>query len=372
MNEIKTVGPNLKSYYYYTNNKASEEDVKGVIVIASGMEGTGSLYNQIGDMLDEKGYALYANDELGYGKSGKIIAKVGYKNWRRKDSYFAAYNIHALVEQAKRDHPNSPVYLIGNDFGAMLSLVAAKEFPENIDKLITIGWGLPRLQDVGFLITAYIRKFFLADANPCKAGHFGKNKTLAIRFERHEKYSWLSSDLDEVKRIRDAGYLDTPGSIGHYFFYYARKLRTPVFMNFHKSNKELPILFLSGRQDLTTLRGMKTKGLARFYKLKGFKNVDCAIVDGRHELLFEKNREENLDSILQWIETGRLPNEKINEEPQIIEKETDYIGEIEVVGKAKETPAPETKVTSIEVEPVIDTSELREAEDDDLKINVKK
>lgn len=301
MMENRAVGPNLKTYFYYTNSMAEQKDVKGIIIIATGIEATGSVYDEIGDYLDQKGYAMYAIDEWGYGKTGKLV-KNNYKNWDAQSSHFAAYNIHALSVLAKSKHPDAPVYLIGNDFGAMLSLYLIKEFPEVIDKVVTIGWGTPRMQDYGFLFTSWLRKVFFYDKSVSKIAHFSKNKRLAIHFERSDKYSWLSSDLEQVKKIRNAGYIDEAGTVGHYFHYYRRKVKTPLYTRLKKCDRKTPMLFMSGDSDLLTLKGRKTKALERYYKNKKFNNVTSMIVPGRHELLFEKNRFENIDIILNWLD----------------------------------------------------------------------
>ena len=374
MQEIKGVGPNIKTYYYYTNEMANAEKVKGSIIIATGIEATGSIYDEIGDYLDSKGYAMYAIDEWGYGKTGKVT-KQTYKNWRRGQSYFAAYNIHSLAVTAKKEHPEAPVYLLGNDFGAMLSQILVKEFPEAVDKVIYVGWGMPRAQDYGFLLTAYIRKLFFYDAAVAKLAHFSKNKRLALRFETKDKYAWLTSDKEQLKKIEDAGYIDDAGTVGHYFYYYARKFRTPNFMSLRKCNKSTPMLLLSGENDLTTLHGRKTKALAKFYRRKKFTDVSCVIVPGRHELLFETNRFEVMDLILDWLETGETPNSKIveNNLPSVDTEET-Y--DVEVLGTDK---APEGTNEGIKVEEAIDVEEVTaptynefEEAEDDLRIDTNK
>ena len=374
MKEHKSVGPNFKTYYYYTNEKAEEKDVKGSIIIATGVEGTGALYDEIGEYLSSKGYAMYAIDEWGYGKTGKVV-KTAYKNWKRKEFHFASYNLHALSFIAKKEHPDAPIYLIGNDFGAMLSLYLIREFPEIVDKVVTIGWGMPRLQDFGFLLTSWLRKLAFYDNSPSKGAHFGKNKSLAFRFERGNKYAWLSSDLDQVKKIRDAGFIDTPGTVGHYFYYYQRKVRTPLLMKMKKTDRTTPMLFLSGDEDLLTLRGRKTRDLEKFYKMKKFTNVTSQIIPGRHELLFEKNRFANMDLILEWLETNTVV-----ENYEKVEKIENQYDDIEVV---KSCPQPETiqkEMNEENVENIIDVetvvspvyfTELQEA-DDDLLIKTHK
>lgn len=326
MRECKSVGTNLKTYYYYINESATRPDVNGVIVMAHGMEGSGELYDEIGEYLDSKGYALYSIDELGYGKSGKI-GKDNYKNWKRKMFHFAAYNVHALSVLAKQRHPNAPIYLIGNDFGAMLCMYLIREFPEVVDKVVTIGWGTPRPQDYGFFMSSLIRKLFFYDYSVSKVAHFSKNKMLALRFEK-DKYAWLTSDQEQLNKLKEAGYLDTAGTVGHYFFYYLNKIRVPVFMRLKKTDRNTPMLFISGSEDLLTLKGRKTQKLENYYKKKNFPNVTSLILEGRHELLFEKDRFDNINVILEWLE-----NDRVRENVQVVETKTQK--EVEVVAKEK-------------------------------------
>lgn len=365
MKEFKAIGPNLKTYYYYTNEMASDSNAKGVIVIAPGIEGTGAVYDEIGDYLDSKGYALYTLDEWGYGKTGKVDKKI-YKNWKLKDFHFASYNVHALSVLAKKEHPDVPLYLIGNDFGAMLSLYLVREFPDVVDKVVTIGWGAPRFGDYWSLFTSWIRKVFLCDDNEAKLAHFFKNEKYAVRFEKGEKYAWLSSDLSQVQKIKEAGYIDTPGTVGHYFRYYARKVRTPLFMRMKQTDRTTPMLFVSGLEDLSTGKGSSTKSLARYYKMRKFNNVETMLLEGRHELLFEKNRLANVDAILEWL-TG--------ETVIVSPKEEKLAGEIEQIETVKAEKSPEIKeeTTVIDVTDTVVNEQyaFMEAEED-LLINAHK
>ncbi len=361
MYEHKAVGPNLKSYFYYTNEVAeAKNSTNEVFVFATGMEGTGALYDEIGEYLSNKGYALYAIDEWQYGKSGDVNKKMCRKNWGRKDSYYAAYNVHALTIIAKREHPNAKICLVGNDFGSMLCLHLMKEFPEVVDRVVTIGWGMPRLQDYGFLLGAYIRKLFFWDNSVSKFGHFSKNKSLAIRFEGGSKYSWMTSDKEQIKKIVAAEYINQPGTVGHYFYYYLRKVFMPhLFMRMKQTDRTTPMLFISGDHDLTTLRGRKTEALERYYRHRGFKNVSCAIVKGRHQLLFDAGRFELMDSIIGWAETGAsVVQTEIISNPVNEENEVTIVGAPIVSGK-------EATITVVN-EPIVNPARfdaLQEADD---------
>lgn len=365
MRECKSVGPNLKTYFYYINEAATKPDVKGVIILAHGIEGTGAVYNELGEYLDSKGYALYAIDELGYGKTGKVT-KETYKNWKRKSFHFASYCLHALSVLAKGRHPNAPVYLVANDFGAMLSLYLIREFPEVVDKVVTIGWGMPRLQDYGFLCTSTLRKIFFFDGGASKGAHFGKNKSLAIRFETDSKYSWLTSDKGELNKLLEAGFLDTPGTVGHYFFYYVNKIRVPLFMRMKKTDRNTPLLFVSGDKDLLTLRGRKTKELAAYYRTRKFTNVTSLILEGRHELLFEKNRFENVNKILEWLE-----NDSISENITVVEEkkpEVEVVGEKVIYSEVVEK-VPEDKIENVDI---VENVDIFQEADEELLISTNK
>ena len=376
MKENKAVGPNLKTYYYFTNNMADQAQVKGVIIIATGMEGTGSLYDEIGDYLDSKGYAMYAIDEWGYGKTGEVKKKTGYKNWKKKEGHFAAYNIHALSVLAKSNHKDAPVYLLGNDFGAMLSLYLIKEFPEVIDKVVTIGWGAPRLQDYGFLFNSWIKKIFFYDDGKANWGHRSQNKRFAFRFESGEKYAWLTSDKSQLNKIKNAGYLDTPGTIGHYFFYYRFKVKYPCWARLKKCDRSTPMLFISGDHDLLTIKGRKTRDLVRYYKMKGFTNVESMIFPGRHELLFESNRFQVIDSILSWLNGGgevMVKDDKVDVVGNFIKDEVKVVKPIQTEIRKSEAEVGTHPVIDVEVEepkasPIMD---FQEAEDE-LLINTNK
>lgn len=369
MKENRAVGPNLKTYFYYTNEMADREDAKGIIIIATGIEATGSVYDEVGDYLDKLGYAMYVIDEWGYGKTGALVKQTNL-NWKKKDFYYASYNIHALSVLAKHKHPNIPLYLIGNDFGAMLSFNVLKEFPEVVDKMVTIGWGAPRGQDFGFLFVSWLKKVLLYDNGKAKLAHKSKNKRFALRFEKGEKYAWLSSDLAQVKKIRDAGYIDEPGTIGHYYHYFLNKVKVPCFNKIKKIDRKTPILLLSGKEDLFTKKGLTTKALGKYLQLRKFENVETMIVDGRHELLFETNRFDVVDKMIAWLTGEEVVKQEMKETITeiVVVKEEPEIVEAEVVEPVIET-IEETK--DVVQESTKEVVEFMEAEED-LLINTNK
>jgi hypothetical protein len=249
----------------------------------------------------------------------------------------------------------------------MLSIYLLREFPEVVDKLVTIGWGAPRGQDFGFLLTSWLKKVILYDNGASKWGHKSKNTRFAFRFERGEKYAWLSSDLDQVKKIRDAGFIDIPATVGHDYYYFSRKVKTPLFMKLKKMDRKTPILLLSGTEDLFTKKGLTTKALEKYFKMRNFEDVTTMMVEGRHELLFEKKKFEIVDKILYWLANEEIVESKVVE--QDIEIITDKT-EVEVVVEPVKAEVVENVVETINpVEEIVETKPpFLEAEEDDLLI----
>ena len=268
---------------------------------------------------------------------------------------------------AKNQHKDAPLYLVGNDFGSMLSLYSLVKFPGAVDKMAIVGWGAPRGQDFGFLFTSWLKKLFLYDNGISKLGHISKNKRFAFRFEKG-RYAWLSSDAEQVKKIIDAKYINEAGTIGHYFYYFYNKVKTPCFMRMKKVNKDMPILFVSGNQDLLTKKGRTTKALAKHYKMRGFSNIETMIVNGRHELFFEKNRFEFVDKLISGLTSCEVKHER---------PETKEVTKVEVIAKEELV---DVEVVGVIEEPTIEkiikgennqTYAFMEAEED-LLINTNK
>jgi len=139
-------------------------------------------------------------------------------------------------------------------------------------------------------------------------------------------------------------------------------------MRLKKCDRNTPILFLSGDEDLLTKRGKTTNVLANIYKRRKFNNVSYLSVAGRHEILFEKNRFENMDIILEWLNDGE------KQEDISIRVNSTYTDIVEEPVKAEkaDTYVENVKVVDVEIKKTPNTLyELQEA-DDELLINTNK
>lgn len=85
-----------------------ECNVKGVVQIAHGMGETGSRYAEFAGVLTQNGYAVYANDHRGHGKTvenAKLLGNAGVDAFR-----WMASDMINLGEVAAKENPGYPFF----------------------------------------------------------------------------------------------------------------------------------------------------------------------------------------------------------------------------------------------------------------------
>jgi alpha-beta hydrolase superfamily lysophospholipase len=287
--------------YRWTPQEAA---VRGVVQIAHGMAEHAARYERFAEALTRAGYAVYANDHRGHGKTAGSLEEVGYfadeDGWEK-----VVLDLHTLNGILKKEMPGKPVFLFGHSMGSFLARHYAMLYGREISGLILSGTGGDPglLGKIGRLIAKmdarlHGRKAKSDIMNKLSFGAFNN----AFKPNRTE-YDWLSRDSAEVdKYIRDpwcgavfsAGFFcDMLGGLN-----YINKKE-----NIAKIPKNLPIYLFSGAKDPV---GGNTKGVRQVYqalKSAGIQDVTLKFyAEGRHEMLNEINREEVFADVVAWLE----------------------------------------------------------------------
>ncbi|MFF0490626.1 alpha/beta hydrolase [Nocardia sp. NPDC004068] len=102
-----------------------EGDVKGVIALVHGVAEHSGRYVHVGERLADAGYAVYALDHVGHGRS------VGDKaNIDSIDG--AADNVTALLDLAAGKHPGVPRFVVAHSMGSLVTLHLATRAPLDV------------------------------------------------------------------------------------------------------------------------------------------------------------------------------------------------------------------------------------------------
>jgi len=276
--------------------------VKGAVQIAHGMAEHAARYERFAEALTKAGYAVYANDHRGHGKTAGSQEEIGYfadeNGWGK-----VVEDMHTLTGIIKKEFPKKPIFLFGHSMGSFLSRHYSMLYANELSGLVISGTGGDPgiIGKIGLLIAKMDARIHGKKAkseimNKLSFGAFNG----AFKPNRTD-YDWLSRDNAEVdKYISDplcgtvftAGFFcDMLGGIG-----YINKKE-----NIAKIPKNLPIHIFSGAKDPV---GASTKGVTRVFKaLKSAGIGDLTLKfykDGRHEMLNEINQDEVFNDVIAW------------------------------------------------------------------------
>jgi alpha-beta hydrolase superfamily lysophospholipase len=103
-----------------------------VVVISHGASEHSGRYRHVAARLVESGFAVYALDHRGHGRSGGRRALIDRMR-------FTVVDLDALLVETSSAHPGRPVFLIGHSMGATVALCYALAFGDRLSGLVLSG-----------------------------------------------------------------------------------------------------------------------------------------------------------------------------------------------------------------------------------------
>jgi alpha-beta hydrolase superfamily lysophospholipase len=276
---------------------------KGVIHIAHGMSEHAGRYARIAEALVGAGYAVYANDHRGHGRS----APEGELGWLGPDGFRrSVQDLQQLVVFEKAESPGLPVALVGHSMGSYFVQGYLIEAGATIRAAVLSGTG-GKPSFVASLGRAVAR------VERARLGPKGQSPLLqALSFGEFNKafrpnrtdFDWLSRDEAEVdKYVADplSGFavstqlwvdlLDGLAGISRP----ERQAKVP---------RDLPVYVFAGSEDPV---GEKTRSIGQLlaaYGRAGVQDVTHKFYTGaRHETLNEINRDEVTGDLIAWLDS---------------------------------------------------------------------
>ncbi|NLP48031.1 MAG: alpha/beta hydrolase [Clostridiales bacterium] len=280
-----------------------KEKVKGVLQIAHGMAEHGERYEGFAHYMADKGYAVFANDHIGHGKSMNDFEERGFFGLR--DGWLGFVNdAKALTDLAREKYPDIPVILFGHSMGSFIARGYCEKFGEQLDGAIFCGTSGKNplagiaVQMASFIATVKGHMYRSKFINKAAFGAFNK------RIENPKTdFDWLSRDEEEVDKYMNdkfCGFLFT--AVGY------RDMSTILQKVSGKSwyqnlPPDLPMLLVSGQMDPVGDYGKGVQQVFRDLRKSGHKNVLIKLYkDDRHEILNELDKEDVYKDLEQWCD----------------------------------------------------------------------
>ena len=203
--ETFTFNSNDKTGIYTYKWLPDKKKCKAVVQILHGMAEHAGRYSRFARALTDKGYAVYANDYRGHGKTAKSNDDLGYLGKNKKFDCLVRDG-YELTEVIKKEHARLPVILFGHSLGAYIALGYIEDHGKVINGCIFSGPGYPNklLLFAGKIIVKgeikkHGEKYKSLKANELTFGAYNKpfkpNRT---------PFDWINRENEEVDRyIKD-------------------------------------------------------------------------------------------------------------------------------------------------------------------------
>ena len=258
---------------------------RAVVQLTHGMGEHAMRYARLAAALTEQGFAVYAQDHRGHGRTARSddeLGKLGENGWLE-----LVEDIDRLRQVVRGEHPSVPLVLIGHSMGSFAAQQYLLDHSRDLDVVVLTGTAAidllePSLDlDVPMDLSAFNARFAPARTD----------------------YDWLSRDEAEVdKYVADprCGFgLDAESGKG--MFEGARRL------TFHErlSNmkRDVPIYVAVGEDDPVNGELALVQALVDRLREAGMEEVTLKTYAGaRHEVFNETNRDEVVADLLAFVE----------------------------------------------------------------------
>jgi alpha-beta hydrolase superfamily lysophospholipase len=280
---------------------------KAVVQIAHGLAEHAGRYDRLAQALVDAGYAVYASDHRGHGKTAQDPGELGF--FAAEDGFRKLvsdlYCVQQFIAARHGDLGGLPRVLLAHSFGSLLAQAFLFEHAASVSAVVLSGSASPWPPvTLGGLAVAHAERLRL--------GPRGKSRLLQqLSFGAYNaafgptrtEFDWLSRDPDEVdKYLADPlcgfeasvqGWIDLLGGLLHVRSS-ERQRRIP---------KQLPIYLLSGAADPAGDQGKGPKRLAAQYARAGLERVTTRLyASARHELFNETNRDQVTQDLIEWLD----------------------------------------------------------------------
>ncbi len=253
-------------------------EARMILAICPGFNSHSGYYAWVGAQCAAAGCAAYALDLRGRGQSeGERYYVESF------DEYVS--DVHALVNLAKRRHPDLPLFLLGHSAGGVVSCLYALEHGSELAGLIC--------EDFAFELPA--PDFALA----------------VLKGVSHVAPHVHGLTLKHADFSRDPLVVQAMASdplIAHEsqpFATAAALVRADERLKQNFSNLKTPLLIIHGSADQAT----KPSGSQHFYERTGATDKTLKLYEGRkHDPLNDLGKEEVMSDILRWLDARAAPH----------------------------------------------------------------
>jgi alpha-beta hydrolase superfamily lysophospholipase len=290
-----------------------EQTPIAVVQIAHGLAEHAGRYTRLAESLTATGYAVYANDHRGHGRTAKSADDLGFfaeqNGWQKCVGDLWQLNRHIATV-----HSGLPIVLLGHSMGSTLAeQFMSEQGGEHGDALA--GVVLSGANGKPTSLAAVGRG--IARTERLRLGARGKSKLIqALTFDAFNKkfapartaFDWLSRDPAEVDKYVADPLCGFPATVQLWIDLLEGWEAVSSAAHRRRVPKDLPIYVIAGGRDPVSGNTRQIEVWLADYRSAGFSRLEHRFYpEARHELLNETNRDEVTADLIRWLK-GVLGN----------------------------------------------------------------
>lgn len=276
-----------------------DEEIKGIIQIAHGMNEHKERYLDFMGFLAQNGYVCIINDHRGHGNSIKEKDDIGY--FYDNNAEYVVEDLKQITEYITKKFKDKKIILFGHSMGSMIVRKYIEKYDDKIDGLIVCGSPSEnKLAKLGLILIKVLEKI--------KGERYRSKFIRNLMFngydkENETKNSWICYNEEIVKKYKEdplCQYEYTLNGMENII-----KLMIDIYNPklYKKKNLNLPIYFIAGKDDPVIASEEKWNAAQDFLINIGYQNIQNKLYENmRHEILNEKENQKVYEDILKWIE----------------------------------------------------------------------
>ena len=277
-----------------------------ILQISHGMVEFIDRYKPFAEYLNQQGYLVVGHSHLGHGNSVQSKEDWGY--FAEEDSSKVLIkDMHKLRTIIQKKNPNIPYFMLGHSMGSYLLRRYLTVYHKNLNGAVIMGTGCVSdgLSQMGKLLCSAMAKVF----GWRYRSKFVNSLTFSGPYKKFDmdgtnpKNNWLCRNTEIVEK-----YYNKPECRFIFTLNGFHMLMDTVWYDnqmkyIKKIPSNLPILFVSGKDDPVGDLGKGVKKVYRMFQKAGLIDVSCKLYENdRHEILNELDREVVYSDILAWME----------------------------------------------------------------------
>jgi alpha-beta hydrolase superfamily lysophospholipase len=278
---------------------------RAVVQIVHGLAEHAGRYARLAQALNAAGYAVYANDHRGHGKTAKSAEDLGFfaeqNGWQHVVDDLWQVNRHTASA-----HPGVPIVMLGHSMGSTLAEQFMGDHGRALAGAVLSGAnGKPTaMATIGRQITR---------AERLRLGARGRSKLVqSLTFDAFNKkfaptrtaFDWLSRDPGEVDKYVADPVCGFASSIQLWVDLLDGWAGVSREEHRRRVPRSLPIYVIAGGRDPVSGNARQIGPWIEDYRKSGCVNLKSRIYpEARHELLNETNRDQVTAELVEWLDS---------------------------------------------------------------------